>query len=113
MHEGGPVADDWQRVGRAIEQRINELSLTVAEIDRLGVSDKTLKGYLGGQPIVRKDKRRKLCGALRWTPRSIDLILDGGEPEELPAPDPEIIERLSRLEARFDRLEDRLRGDPR
>lgn len=75
------MADDWQRVGRAIAQRIATLSLSKAEvIRRSGVSDKTLTGYIDGQPIVRADKRRQLCEALGWTPDSIDALLAGGDP---------------------------------
>lgn len=73
----------WAEVGRRIEQRIDELNLTKAEVIRLsGVSDKTLSGYIDGLPIRRRDKKRDLALALGWLPNSIDRILDGGEPEE-------------------------------
>lgn len=87
MAHSGDV-DDWQRVGEAITARINELSLTKAEvIEASGVSDKTLAGYMAGQRIARADKRRNLCAALGWTRDSIDRILAGGEPEVLPSYD--------------------------
>lgn len=73
--------DRWTAVGDAIAARMSQLSLSKAEVIRAsGVSDKTLAGYLAGQPIVRPDKRRGLCDALGWTPDSIDRILNGDPP---------------------------------
>ena len=71
----------WDRVGRAISDRIEELRLSKAEfIKRSGISDKTLNGYLAGKPIKRVDKERELCDALGWSTDSIQLILEGHSP---------------------------------
>lgn len=71
----------WDQVGAAIATRIKKLNMTKAEVIRQsGVSQKTLDGYIAGEPIVRADKRRGLCEALHWTPDSIDAILEGGSP---------------------------------
>lgn len=88
------VDESWQRVGQAIADRMDELRLTKAMLIRAaGVSDKTLNGYLVGQPIKRRDKLWALADALRWTPDSIDRILAGDEPVALP--DRAELERLA------------------
>lgn len=74
----GDQEERWRRVGDAIAERVAKLKLTKAELIRAsGVSDKTLNGYLAGQPIKRADKARELCAALGWTPDSIDRLLAG------------------------------------
>jgi hypothetical protein len=112
---GATVAEDWVRVGKAIADRIEELSLTVAEIDRRGVSDKTLKAYIAGQPIRRADKRRALCEVLGWTPRSIGLVAAGGDPEPVTPSAAEVAAlraEVAELRRRVERL-DSAPGDPR
>lgn len=95
--ESVDVGQDWKRVGQAIADRIDALSLSKAEvIRRSGVSDKTLAGYIDGQPIMRPDKRRQLAETLGWSTRSIDLILDGGEPEV------EEADRLDEMDRKID-----------
>lgn len=75
MPESDLVAKDWTRVATRLQARIAELKLSKAEvIRRSGVSQKSLDGYLAGEPIVRPDKGRGLCDALRWTHDSIDAI---------------------------------------
>lgn len=100
----------WLRVGQAIEARRKELKLTKAELIReSGVSDKTLTGYLEGQPIVREDKARGLSRALRWPEDAIDQLLDDGEvivaANRDPHIDPLVELRLLSLEARVAELE--------
>lgn len=73
--------DEWDRVGRAIAERIEELGLTKAEvIRRSGVSGTSLDAYIAGQPIKRKDKLAGLCAALGWTPDSVELVRRGEQP---------------------------------
>lgn len=68
-------------MGEHIAQRIEQLSLTQAEIAAAGgPTDKTLRGYIEGRPIVRADKRRELCRILGWRVESIDSLLAGGDP---------------------------------
>lgn len=102
----------WEQVGDAVRARITELRLTNAEVQRRsGVSDKTLTGYLNGEPIRRADKARGLCEALGWTPDSIDRILDGDEPVVAGA-DGDLAARIDAFEkatdARFSSLEDQM-----
>lgn len=102
-----PVDEDWRRVGRAIEQRIADRLLSKSEvIQASGVSDKTLNGYIAGEPIKRIDKKRDLAKALGWTPDSIDRIYRGEDPIEVAGqPNVDIVGRVSRLEDRAERIE--------
>lgn len=75
----------WPEVGAAIEARIHELQWTFAEAEReTGISYKTIVGYIAGNPIVRKDKRRDLTAGLRWTPDSVERLLRGEPALKLP-----------------------------
>lgn len=101
--------DDWQRVGKAVNDRFVALRLTKAElIERSGVSFKTLSGYLEGEPIRRVDKRRDLARALGWTIDSIDRSLDG-----LPPIDQDALDAVHQERAWVDHhLAELLRIDP-
>lgn len=103
----------WLRVAAAIRARMEgPPGIGMAELVRASkVSDTSIYKYLEGAPIVRKEKRRGLCVGLRWTPDSIDRILEGGEPVELPSEnvDPllaSLIERMDRYEEGFDKLKE-------
>lgn len=75
------TADDWQRVGDAIQTRMVELSIGPADVQALGgPTGKPLTNYLAGTPIKRRDVKRRLCKALGWAPNSIDRIVAGEEP---------------------------------
>lgn len=77
-------AMDWERVGRYVDRRIDEMGITKTEFsNRSGISDVTLNRYIAGAPIVRPDKASGLCAALRWTRDSIERIGTGGEPIEV------------------------------
>lgn len=89
--------DRWIYVGATIAARMKDLSLTKAEVQRAaGISDKTLNGYISGKPIIRADKKRGLCEALRWSTDSIDRLLEGDEPIDLEI-DQAIRRRLEQL----------------
>lgn len=76
---------EWSDVGRAIERRMRQLGLTPAEVIRAsGVSFKSLKGYIAGKPIIRRDKARDLAGALGWEADAFSLILAGRPPTVIP-----------------------------
>lgn len=98
----------WAEVARRIDERIDELKLTNAEVlRRSGLSYKTLARYLEGKPIRRRDKERGLCEALGWTTDSIARILRGEEPEEALRPlTPEERQELFDLRRRVAELED-------
>jgi transcriptional regulator with XRE-family HTH domain len=73
---------EWSAVGAAIDQRMKDLGLTTAEVIRAsGVSFKSLKGYIAGKPIKRRDKARTLAAALGWPGDAFDRILAGETPE--------------------------------
>jgi hypothetical protein len=94
-----PETTNWPAVAAALNERIDELAVTKAELIRKsGVSFKTLDGYLNGEPIQRRDKRRDLCIALGWTTDSIDRILQGLEPS-LAAPESDVLgDRIDSVE---------------
>lgn len=105
MAEQEPSPEDWQRVGRAIRARMTDLRYGPTDVKRRGgPSDKTLAGYIEGAPIVRLDAERGLCDALRWQRDSVQRILAGGDPVELPPPDPDVDARLSRVESLLEEL---------
>lgn len=94
----------WLQVGEAIAARLKELDVTTAEFLRKSkLSDKTLARYIGGKPIVRKDKKRDLCAALGWTTDSIERILDGKLPVRT-APQTASGEELRALHERVDAI---------
>lgn len=105
---------NWERVGRAIEDRINELGLTKAQVIRRSrVSDKTLNDYIAGQPIIRADKAAGLAAALGWTRDSFDRLARGESAQEVGGTSeavPGIVDRIARLEERFDQFEELLRS---
>lgn len=76
-----PMTDNeeqWHQVGQAISERVDQLKVTLAEFCRAsGISYKTVKGYIDGQPIKRADKERELTTALGWTRDSIDRLRRG------------------------------------
>lgn len=93
-------SETWQRIGQRMEERFKDLKLSMTEFaERAGVSDTRIRAYFAGTPVKQAAKRRGLCEALEWSRRSIDLMEQGGEPEPLPEPDPEVDRRLSALEA--------------
>lgn len=77
----------WSVVGMQIADRIDELNLLNAEVQRMAnISDKTLTGYIAGKPIVRADKRRGICTALGWSSDSIARLLRGEDPVVVATP---------------------------
>ena len=83
--------DEWERVGQAIERRLDDVGFTKAEIHReFGITGETLTLWMEGKPIVRRDKKRQLEKALGWRPGSIDRIRAGGEAELLTASVPDL-----------------------
>lgn len=98
--------DSLRRIGAHVVKRREQMRLSQADLERAsGLSDLTIRRIETGQPIeFRNQTWNKLCDALRWTPESIDLIVDGQEPvvlePSLPA-DPlrDLRRRLEELEA--------------
>jgi hypothetical protein len=81
--EGTFGAAEWARVGRYIEERINELGLNKRRVkDRGGPSLQILNDYIDGGRIGKPYVGINLCKALDWTTDSIVRILKGGEPLE-------------------------------
>lgn len=115
-----PTDEDWRRLGRCIEERIQSRQLIKAEVLRASeMSGTTLDGYISGRARAkyRPDKLRDLSLALGWTGGSLQRVLEGGDPEELAEAGREghggtegwpawLEEKWVRLETRVDRLEE-------
>src|SRR4051794_7135236 len=87
----------------AIEARMAELGLTPTKFAR--AAGLTLPGLAPIRRGARRNYQDKLklgvCRALHWTPDSVDRLLRGEPPEELPA---EVVDdRFSQLEERLER----------
>jgi DNA-binding Xre family transcriptional regulator len=76
----------WSVARDHIHARMAELRLSVVDLARTsGLSEKHVRTLLNDGPeqsLPRDQTRWALCDALRWTPDSIDRILDGDEPLE-------------------------------
>jgi hypothetical protein len=101
----------------AVEQALDASGLSMSEwTRRSGVSRPKLTALRRGEAPVTASLRRKAEAALGWAPRSIDRILDGGEPvlagdtsaadvDVAFSADPGVIDRLREVPDRLDRLE--------
>lgn len=82
--------DGWDLVGAWLTERVAELKLSMAELQRAsGISFKTLQGYMEGKPIRRVDKQRALALALGVYPDAFDRIRSGLQPRPLRPPSEE------------------------
>jgi transcriptional regulator with XRE-family HTH domain len=102
---------DWRVARPRIQQRMEELRLSAADLARAsGLSDKHVRRLLNGDDMTvpRDQTLWALCDALRWTPDSIDRILAGGEPTEVEDESGEIsqIELFARWRAEMERRAD-------
>lgn len=81
-----PVNNDdaARRLAEAVDARMSELGLTVVDLGRRsGVSEFTLRRIRSGVPVnYRSDVKQRLAEGLRWSPTSVDAILDGRDPVE-------------------------------
>lgn len=74
-----------RRLAQAIEDRRTELRMTLDDVgDAAGIHPETVARVRDGSRPIRKLTRRGLEDALRWQPGSIQRILEGGDPIELP-----------------------------
>lgn len=97
----------WSTARDRIHERMAELRLGVVDLARAsGLSEKHVRTLLNNGPDVavpRDQTRWALCDALRWTPDSIDRILDGFEP--LDVDESGDVSRLDVLDARVEEIE--------
>lgn len=84
---------DWKRLGRAFATARQEAGLTQEEVaGRLHVSRTPIQAIERGRQSNGKDflkitgTMRAYARLLRWTDNSIERVLDGDEPEQLPPP---------------------------
>lgn len=98
--------EPWQRLAELVRLRREERRLSQRQLgadagttDRL-ISDIERAVRVNYEPATL----RAVARALGWTPDSVDLIRDGGEPEEADIDEPSVGERMERMEAALDRL---------
>lgn len=99
---------DWQAARTRILQRMAELRLTPTDVIRAsGLSDKHVRTLLNEHDVSapRESTRWALCDALQWTPNSIDLILEGGEPVEVSRDESGEVSLLADLAGRLAEIE--------
>lgn len=78
------VAEDWERVGHIVAERIAELGQSYADLVRTsGVSDATWRKLRRGERVAQRPKLWLMAEALNWTPDSIERIARGDEPAPL------------------------------
>lgn len=89
MVTDGP--DDWKRVGDAVKARRLELGLKQREAALRGrVSDTTWNSVENARrSSFDAATRAGVCRALRWSVDSIDRLLEGARPVEVPADVPD------------------------
>jgi AraC-like DNA-binding protein len=99
----------WSVARDHIHARMAELRLSVVDLARTsGLSEKHVRTLLNDGPeqsVPRDQTRWALCDALRWTPDSIDRILDGDEPLEVDADESGDVNRLDLLDGRLSEIE--------
>lgn len=74
--------EDWDRLARVLEERIEELNLTQTQIqNRGGPSPAKVREIINRRSTsLSASKRRDLERAIGWQTGSIDEVLNGGEP---------------------------------
>ena len=72
-------------LAKLMDDRRIELGLTWEQVaDAAGLRYETLRAVRNKDSAIRPLTRRAIATALRWSPNSVDLILDGGDPDPLP-----------------------------
>lgn len=81
------TSPDLRALGDAVRERRLRLGLTQRQAaEACGLSDRTfIRVEKGTGPVVRDITLSRLDEGLRWQPGSAQRVLDGGQPEELPA----------------------------
>lgn len=76
--------EQWERLGRAVDARIEELGLTQKEAaQRWGVTPTTLRSITYGRRKRGNSKMPGLDDALEWERGSCRTILQGGDPRPI------------------------------
>lgn len=82
------VTDDWPRLGQAVRARRENMSMTQTEAVRRAEGSVSISVWRAIEKAFRPPYARAsllaVCRVLRWDPESIDLVLQGGDPIELP-----------------------------
>jgi hypothetical protein len=103
--------DRWNAVAEHVRDRREQLGLTQHRAVSSSEGAISLATWRNIEKAVKPPYRRSsllaVCRVLGWTSDSIDRILDGGEPEEVdaeePEPETEDLEALTKRLARMER----------
>lgn len=110
--------ESGRRLGEAVQRRrLLVFPRGMEEFaEQVGVHKRTIQAIEYAERKINKSTKYRLESALHWAPGSVDRILAGGDPEELPLPTPqesplkrkgsaqlvaEITERLTELASRI------------
>lgn len=100
MADVAPDPADWQRLGRHIVRRRDQLGLTQAAVHAAGGPSTATQRHLenGTQTSYRGALLRQLERVLRWPDGTIDSILDGATPPGDVQLDADVLAELERRE---------------
>jgi len=105
------VAEDWEAVARAINQRMTELGFTQRELIHRSQVSKATVGELQRNTTQRRRSTRTLEAlsiALEWNPDYLRALLTGRRAPEVGEPvsrsDEDISGRLAAIEYRLDQI---------
>jgi DNA-binding Xre family transcriptional regulator len=98
---------EWDRVRAAINERMATRAVSQAELVRsAGVDANTVRALQNGRKNnYRKGTLQKVAIALGWEPDAIDVIREGGTPQDLEGPPASAVDRLEDLERRIEHVE--------
>lgn len=94
------MTDEWERVAETVKRRRTELGLSQRQAARLAddLSPTTWGSLEKRMQPVSPLSAAAMSKALQWTPDSIARILDGGDPEEVAPPAPDLPEGATEAE---------------
>jgi len=110
------TAANLKRLGAAIRARRAELDgATQAELSRAaGISETTWNIAERGMAVSARSRQR-IARALGWTPGSVDVVLDGGDPTlaepDSVAPSSTDVAQMQEQVARLERVVSSMRAD--
>lgn len=106
-----PMDRDWGRLARSIAARRKSIDMTQDDLaSRLGVGRSTIQKLERGTGYARITPTHKAAArALGWTERSIDQLLDGGQPTIAGDPEAGPADSDSPLEDALDALSERVK----
>lgn len=104
---------DWPRVARLVNERMDELGLTQMDlVRRSGVSDATVRKIMRGTRMAyRRPSLSEISKALGWQPNTLERLSQGEDPPKMVdyLDRQQLLRRVRELRRIVDALEDDLR----